>query len=92
MEKNNMDSEKIVCAAIDYKGTIICGLRHSDCYKVLRRWISDDDLPERDKQGFLTTENRFVDRKEAWKIALANDQVVYGKDSSDEFLISENLY
>jgi hypothetical protein len=52
----------------------------------------DDGLPGRDKQGFLTSHNRFVNRVEAWEIAKANDQIAFGKDSSDDFLISENLY
>jgi hypothetical protein len=52
----------------------------------------DDGLPGRDKQGFLTSHNRYVNRVEAWEIAKANDQIAFGKDSSDDFLISENLY
>jgi len=101
--------EYILCAALIYKGIIIAGHRHSDCYKVLemmRKTIHevidqsmifvtldlDDEQPGRDKQGFLTSHNRYVDRIEAWEIAKVNDQIVYGKESSDEFLISENLY
>ena len=97
--------EYILCAALDYNGIIIAGYRHSDCYKVLEMMRNkvfdpspvfvthnDDDLPGRDKQGFLTSHNRYVNRVEAWEIAKANDQIVYGKDSSDDFLISENLY
>lgn len=30
-----MKKEFILCAAINYNGTIICGHRHGDCYKVL---------------------------------------------------------
>lgn len=85
--------ERILCSAIDYHGTIICGHRHGDCYDILRALKPNvEDLPERDKQGFLTSENRFVLRPEALKIALENDQVVYGKESTVDILISENLY
>jgi hypothetical protein len=109
ISNENKTLERILCAAINYKGIIIAGHRHSDCYKVLemmRKTIHeviddsmifvtldlDDGLPGRDKQGFLTSHNRYVNRKEAWEIAKANDQIIYGKDSSDEYLISENLY
>ena len=92
--------EHILCAALFYKGIIVAGRRHSDCYEVIenlyKRFTTDGipitDLPKREHQGFLTSHNRYVDRVEAWKIAKANDQIVYDKDSSDEFLISENLY
>ena len=102
--------EKILCAAIDYNGVIICGHRHGDCYETLKALIGDidtDKLPNRDKQGFLTSENRYVGRAEAWGIALENEQIIYGLEASKiqvdinglEFtgqeppiLISENLY
>ena len=88
--------EFILCAAIDYEGLIISGHRHSDCYNVLRQLKPDAVDPERDKQGFLTSENRFVNREEAWDIAIRCNQVKYGKDATDNgdesILISENLY
>jgi hypothetical protein len=79
---------------------IIAGHRHSDCYKVIENLykiftadtIPISGLPEREHQGFLTSHNRYVSRAEAWKIAKANDQIALGKESSDDFLISENLY
>jgi hypothetical protein len=89
-------NEIILCAAIDYNGTIICGRRHDDCYTILKNLVSNPVLPDRDKQGFLTSENRYVDRKEAWNIAKANNQIRYGLEASengeDSILISENLY
>jgi hypothetical protein len=92
--------EYILCAALHYKGMIIAGHRHSDCYKVIENLykiftadaIPLTGLPDRESQGFLTSHNRYVNRVEAWKIAKVNDQIVYDKDSSDEYLISENLY
>ena len=88
--------EFILCAAIDYEGLIIPGHRHSDCYNVLRTLKPDAVDPDRTKQGFLTSENRYVNRKDAWTIAVKNNQVKYGKTASDNgeesILISENLY
>jgi hypothetical protein len=93
-------SEYILCSALMYRGMIIAGHRHSDCYAVItnlyKMFTADTipitGLPERKDQGFLTSHNRYVSRVEAWEIAKANDQIAFGKDSSDDFLISENLY
>lgn len=92
-------TENISCAAIIYNGIIICGYRHGDCYSTLRRLLphlTEEELPTREHQGFLTSENRYVDRKEAWKIAKTNNQIIYGQEASengeDSILISENLY
>ena len=91
-----IDPEFILCAALDYNGTIISAARHSDCYAVIKELFANPVLPERDKQGFLKSRNRFVDRKEAWKIAKLNNQIRYGEEASDNgedsILISENLY
>ncbi len=92
--------EYILCAAINFDGTIICGHRHSDCYAILKsllsKYTTPDKLPEREDQGFLTSLNRYVSRTEAWKIAKANNQIKYGLGATSEIesaeLISENLY
>jgi hypothetical protein len=88
--------EIILCAAINYNGTIICGHRHSTCYNVLKELFAEPVLPGREYQGFLTSLNRFVDRKEAWKIAKNNNQIKFGLNASENgdesILISENLY
>jgi hypothetical protein len=93
-----MDKEFILCAALNFNGSIICGHRHSDCYKTLIEVIKvkEEDLPLRDNQGFLTSLNRYVDRKEGWIIAKRNKQIQFGLEVSDNgedsALISENLY
>lgn len=92
--------EIILCAAIMFRDTMICGHRHGDCYVILKnllsKYISIDNLPDREEQGFLTSFGRYVDRKEAWKIAKANNQIQFGggasNDNEDTILISENLY
>jgi hypothetical protein len=96
-EKENISTEKeyILCAAILYGDTIISGYRHGDCYKVLNK-LNVIDQPGRESQGFLTSLNRYVDRKEAWKIAKENKQIKFGLEASENgeesILISENLY
>jgi hypothetical protein len=86
-------------------GFIITGRRHSDCYALLKNLVTEDnyqsilnDHCDKDGKhhGFLTSTNRFVDRKEAWKIAKENNQIQFGLIASDNgddsILISENLY
>jgi len=81
-------------------GVVICGRRHSDCYAALQGIIGEVDpstLPDRDDQGFLTSLNRYVGREEAFNIAKANDQILkisplYGADSENRILASEDLY
>ena len=96
--KTKKNKEYILCSAIKYNGIVICGHRHNDCYKILTDLLlkfTKIDLPKREDQGFLTSTNRFVDRKEAFLIANENKQIIYGSDSMDvenQILISENLY
>jgi len=74
-----MEREFILCSAVHFKngakstvyniesGVVICGRRHGDCYAILNGILGDVDvskLPDRDCQGFLTSLNRYVDRKE----------------------------
>ena len=91
-----MEKEFILCASLNFNGTIISAARHSDCYEILRELYADPVLPPRENQGFLTSLNRYVDRKEAWKIAKDNNQIKFGLTASengdDSILISENLY
>jgi|TARA_R110000851_G_scaffold112921_4_gene237324 hypothetical protein len=80
------EKEYILCAAIDYGGVIVSGYRHGDCYEVLEALvgkIEESELPDRNKQGFLTSQNRYVGREEAWVIAKANNQIKFGLNASD---------
>lgn len=100
--------ERIVCAANQYtnhndKIVVIAGVRHA-CdvmYSSYRGHNSGEDIlyKSTEVQGFLTSKHRFVDRKEAWKIALEQRQIVrlVGSQSIDSAfedteLFSENLY
>lgn len=93
-------TEFILSAAINWKGIIISGYRHGDCYKTLRDLLSkyttpdEANLPQREDQGFLTSHNRYVSRAEAFKIAKLNNQIIHKMfDNDDEgILTSEDLY
>jgi hypothetical protein len=96
-----MNKEFILCAAINHQGIIISGHRHADCHKVLNDLlkkyniiVSEDKLPQRKDQGFLTSFNRFVSRKEAFKIAKENNQIIHHMfdDDNEGSLTSEDLY
>lgn len=75
------------------KGFVACGLRHCNCFGVLAALYPDRrHLLERAcVQGFITTENRFVDRKAAAAIAFATCQVLVPNPHHDG-LHSEDLY
>jgi len=86
-------------------GFIICGRRHHNCYQTIKSLtnqtqngrigtlINSMTSEERkEHQGFITSLNRYVDRKESWKIAKANNQIQFGLVENDSILISENLY
>lgn len=97
--------ERIVCAANKYGDVILCGVRHGseDMYSL---WDKVDEHTScffldwtECEQGFLTSKYRFVSRKEAWKIALEQRQIVrlVGNQTPDSVyeeteLYSENLY
>lgn len=89
-------------------GFVVSGRRHGDCYATISaitgipinncilQFIDKSTYDFRKHQGFITSLNRYVDRKEAWKIALENNQIIYGlkatDNGEDSILISENLY
>jgi hypothetical protein len=66
--------------------------RHHHLFSFYR----DVDFTLDHRQGFITSRNRFVDRKEALILALATDQIMYRKDGymAEEGgdLFSENLW
>jgi len=82
-------------------GYVISGRRHHNCFATIVDLIGLDEAIKLRKyhnlksQGFITNLDRFVDRKEAWEIALAAKQIRYGLEAVDKenpILISENLY
>lgn len=97
--------ERIVCAANRYGDVVLAGVRHG-CENMYSLWDnvekSDNSFFEgwrKEEQGFLTSKYRFVDRFDAWKIALKQKQIVrlVGNQSptnayEETELFSENLY
>jgi hypothetical protein len=97
--------EHILCAALYYNdknkydhqpdnieiGIVITGLRHSNCMYMFSLLYCYGNHKYERFQGFLTSTNRFVDRKEAYKIALKSRQLLNGP-KDDETLYSEDLY
>lgn len=86
----------IVAAVKLPDGRIIRGHRHSDCYNNLRGRPDRDSIFKQESQiieGFLTSHNRFVDRKEGRRL-----QDEAGIPSADptgfrgSILFSEDLY
>ncbi|WP_428663467.1 hypothetical protein [Runella sp.] len=77
-------------------GLIICGRRHDNCYMTLSALLGNNDGKlnvGRDKQGFITNLNRYVDRKEGYQIAKKAGQLLHNlHDQSNPILISEDLY
>jgi hypothetical protein len=101
--------EYILCAAIWYKdfptsvfkpgniskGVVLCGHRHTD---IIHQHVSlmQKRQAEMGKyvQGFLTNTNKFLNRSEAMKVAIAANQLLEGsrfKEEGNE-LYSEDLY
>lgn len=92
--------ERVICAAIKVGKQIFYGHRHNHAIKAMHDKLSYTyNRQQIDKmkkvQGFVTTEGRFVDRKEAMKIQLAagikSANKAQGGYYSDE-LYSEDLY
>ena len=96
--------ERILCAAIyidtgrNYKaqpkniksGYVVCGRRHHNCFQTLSLVDTDEKESEhRIIQGFITSDNRFVDRIEAEGIAITAGQVT---GRTEGMLMSEDLY
>ena len=104
-----MQIEKIMCSAIwvkdkdiEYKyyptninyGLVVCGYRHHNCLEHLSNIIDRQKMVECGSiQGFLTNNNRFVDRKEARIIAENANQLIEAETTSTgNQLFSEDVW
>ena len=67
-------------------GYVLCGLRHHNC--IANRFVVGMEKIPDSIQGFLTSRDRFVDRKEGAKIALQQGQI----EQEVDILFSEDLY
>lgn len=99
-------TETIICSAIWYKelptphyrpvnvdvGIVFCGHRHPHCLHQMVAMTGKRQCEVGEEiQGFLTNTNRFVDRYEGAKIALACGQIQELKYSR-KTMYSEDLY
>jgi hypothetical protein len=97
-------SNRIVCAANRYGGTVVLGARHFDtlmhnaiaCLACFRGMSGlPDILPSKWEQGFINQRGDFLTRQEAWKVAQEAGQIILrvgGDDQDGGTLYSENLY
>ena len=87
---------RIVCAANLFDNDVlVTGVRHYD--SVMHKTIAllGDKIQGRAVQGFIDKYGQFHTRTEAWKIAVAADQIFRrcgGDDRDGGTLYSENLY
>lgn len=81
-----------------HQGIVFCGWRHANCIyaKCALTGLRDAESGAQ-IQGFLTNKNRFVDRFEGKRIALAADQIIerkngYFNTNPESRLFSEDLW
>lgn len=97
-------SEICICAAVRLDdGYIVRGHRHDDCIQTVEKFRAAGKMigvPRQDQQGFVTSKNRFVGRKEAMVLQRAAgipSADLIAKGFSDpslrgDILFSEDLY
>lgn len=77
-------------------GFVVAGRRHHNCVTIFAILTKLSGLERASKykqiQGFLTSDDRFVDRAEAGKIALRSGQVKELKHNGGDKLDSSDLY
>lgn len=84
-------SEIITHVAIKFKGKIYAlprPNRHHDCISLA--YLEFKEYIRTESQGFLTSKNRYIDRREAMKIARNSGQLL--NETETELLYSEDLW
>ena len=76
------------------QGFVVAGRRHHNCFTTLAmlQGIKRERSNKDEVQGFITSEDRFVDRKEGMQIAVIAFQVIERVGTSKTDLYSEDLY
>lgn len=90
-ELREANKEICICAAIKTPSGIYRGHRHGDCFLVMQR--KKIERSDSDVQGFMTSRNRFVDRREGRR--LQNEAGIMSADTDGyetNTLLSEDLY
>lgn len=86
--------EVCICAAIKMPdGYIIRGHRHNHCFQVLSSSKYSEAILPPENQGFITSHNRFVDRKEGYRLQIeAGIKSICRDGYRGKELFSEDLY
>jgi hypothetical protein len=87
------EEETVVCSAVMADdGSVYRGHRHGHCFQAIRD-EGKKEMHSADSQGFVTTRNRFVTRKEARSLQDAAGIQSVDKDGYRyDILFSEDLY
>lgn len=99
---NVMPIVYVVCAAIHYDdnikhhhqpnnietGFVIAGLRHHNCFYSIYLLKGEKLKDIKETQGFLTNDNRFLNREDAGRLAFACGQI----KQLTKMLFSEDIY
>jgi len=84
-------SERIVRVAIKHNGALHIGGKGERHHHVINRVGKPGDPVDMDGQGFMTDQGRWVDRKEACRIATAAGQIIKKHDPQG-LLFSEDVW
>ena len=84
---------KIVKSAIKFKNEIFSGYNHEECFKDLFNKYDRESINSKDiEQGFITSENEFVDRIQATIIAETSGQLTIDLKAGIDPLTSEDMH
>lgn len=85
MNIRTKQQEKVVCAAVRASnGKVVQGRRHIDAIRVLQSLPGyETENPAGEDQGFVTSTNRFVNRREAYRMHFP-DRVELDELQSDD--------
>ena len=72
------------------RGIVVCGYNHGACFAMLYYLFPDRRYIPKTIEGFITSDNRFVSREVALKIATEAEQIFH-KHPLERLLYSEDL-
>lgn len=88
-------NRRIVCAAVKLDDdSIIVGVRHFslDMRATMRKLYGPQYHTKVVEQGFIDNKGGFLSRKEAWEVAILENQIIRRTGGDGSELYSENLY
>jgi len=88
-----LSKPRIVCAAIQIGNVLLIGARHYDSHMVAqKKRYGLKGARSEEIQGFIDQHGNFYDRRQAWDIAVTENQIRRPIDGNEGVLYSENLY